>query len=87
MTENKLALDADLQRRNIAFRMLDVAYARRRCPELSSDYAALVALHKARYECVAIEDSLRHASRRFLEARGLTRYRGIPWPPDGELPT
>lgn len=55
--------------------------------ENPTDEAVLIALHKARYEVPSIPDELRHASRAWLEANGHDRLRGIPWPPEGKLPT
>ena len=77
------SLDELLEKRNIALRNLDIAYvtAMGCAPEF-----ALNALHKARFECTAIEPNLRHASRAWLEANGLGRYMGREWPPKGELP-
>lgn len=46
-----------------------------------------IGLHKARFECVQIEARLREESRQWLEERGLSRQRNLPWPPKGELPT
>lgn len=53
----------------------------------TSEEAALVAIHKARYEVVGIADELRHESRRWLEANGFFRIKQLPWPPEGVLPT
>ena len=72
--------------RNKAIRDLDLEYMRKEMPRASSDEVLLMALHKARYEAVEIEPALRHASRAWLEERGLSRYMSIPWPTDGSLP-
>lgn len=74
-----------LAQRNAAFRTLDVAYFRDQCPEISHE-AILPAIHKARYECAAIEDALRVASGEWLRTNGYCRMNGQDWPPPGELP-
>lgn len=51
----------------------------------SSQGAALCAFHKTRYEVVSIPAALREESRVWLQARGFGRFRGLPWPIDGEL--
>jgi hypothetical protein len=48
---------------------------------------ALNAMHKARYEQAGLPAELRHASRDWLEANGHDRFRGLPWPPMGVLPS
>lgn len=80
------ALELFKSERNLALKTLDVAWARRTAPGLTSDEAAILALHKARYECREIPDDLRHDSRRFLTAAGSTRFQDLPWPPEGTLP-
>lgn len=80
-------LEQFLAERNQAFIALDIQWARRMAPGLTSDEAAILALHKARYECKQIPDDLRQDSRRFLIAAGSTRLGDLPWPPEGELPT
>jgi hypothetical protein len=83
MTETNLDMQPWIDARDAALRALDVNWAiDRGC----SPEAAEAAMHKARYECLAIEPELRHASREWLETHGSTRMRGAPWPPIGELP-
>lgn len=72
--------------RNKAFRELDMGFARAAFPNASSDEVLLMAMHKARYECLDMEDALRHESRAWLEERGYERFKGQPWPTDGSLP-
>jgi hypothetical protein len=76
--------------RNRAYMAMDLAYFRRinlavDGPQPSSEEVLLASIHKARYECTGIPDSYRHESRDWLEQHGLTRYRGLPWPPEGML--
>lgn len=73
-----------LAERHRMLRTLDVAAAQAKMPG-ASDEVVLIALHKARYDCTAIEDELRHESARWLRERG---YRGLTGPllPEGELP-
>ena len=66
--------------RNNALTTLDMRWARKAMPSASSDEVRLIALHKARYECTQIEPSLRHESRKFLEASKLARMNDMPWP-------
>lgn len=54
---------------------------------MMSDEAILPMLHRVRYETTAIEDELRHESRKWLETQGFSRMRGMPWPPMGVLPS
>jgi hypothetical protein len=72
--------------RNKALRELDLGFARAVWPEASGDEVRIMALHKARYECVDIEAELRHQSRAWLQERGHGRFKLLPWPDDGSLP-
>lgn len=87
-SRSSIKMKLKLTRRDLALTNLDLAYARAVCPPgcTVSDHALLVGLHKARYECTTVSDHLRHASRAWLEERSYQRYRGLPWPPEGELP-
>jgi hypothetical protein len=49
--------------------------------ELPSDEEMVVTMHKTRYELPAIPKELREASGRWLQERGYSRLRGLPWPP------
>lgn len=72
-----------IDRRDAAMRTLDTEYViAQGCPPR----AALMALHKARYECTSMEPELRHASRKWLQDNGCHRMHNEPWPPEGELP-
>ncbi len=72
--------------RNRALRTLDMRYARQAMPGAASDEVRLIAMHKARYEATGIPKRLRQASRAWLEARGLSRMYGQPWPAESEVP-
>jgi hypothetical protein len=72
--------------RNEALRTLDLVWARDCFPNASSDDVLLAAMHKARYDCVGIEDALRHDSARWLRERGLGALGGRPLLPEGQLP-
>lgn len=47
-----------------------------------SDEVLEISLHKARYETMALTPEERIESRRWLESRGYSRWKGIPWPPE-----
>lgn len=80
--------DAEMQQwlheRNKAFRTLDLVWARKQVNYLT-DETQLMALHKARYECKAIEPEYRHTSREWLQSRGFGRTFNQPWPAEGVL--
>jgi len=76
----------DKEERNRALTELDTEWARTVMPYASSDYVRLVALHKARYECVDIETRLRLASGDWLRCRGFKRIGGKELLPVGVLP-
>lgn len=65
---------------------MDIEWARRKMPYAINDTVRLCAMHKARYEITTINNSLRKASRDWLEKRHYSRYGGLPWPPDDQLP-
>lgn len=71
--------------RNHILETLDVAAAMAHMPGLCDRETALVALHKARYDCMDIADELRHESAAWLRERG---YGALDRPllPEGELP-
>lgn len=75
----------EINRRNAALRDLDLAYFRARCPGAGDDVLMAVA-HKARYECLAIEEEYRHESAEWLREHGLKRMLGDDLLPSGELP-
>lgn len=72
-----------LAERNRAFETMDMEYARRTMPNATDDVVRIVAMHKARYECTAISDSLRRDSEAFLKSGGYGRCLGLPWPKRG----
>ena len=83
-------LENDLQKwnraRNKALRTLDMRWARREAlPDKPPNDVLLAALHKARYQCPAIEVELRMESGRWLLAHGMQGIDGAI-PPDGGLP-
>ena len=67
---------------------LSVDDARRLLPEVAakSDEMIIHILHKTRYENCDVPDKLRHESKDWLVSQGFTRFKGQPWPPEGELP-
>lgn len=69
--------------RNAAFLRLDMRWARRNFPECSSDAVRLIALHKARYECVDLPVAARLASKRWLAERGYGGRTGPLLPGEG----
>ena len=73
-----MSLKEMLAERNKALSDLDMDYARRMMPA-TTDRIRLVAMHKARYECVQISADLRAASRKFLESTRHSRLGGIPF--------
>lgn len=89
LKENDLEEQAAIKRfreaRNQALREMNLDYARAVLPRASSEEVLIIALHKARYECLDIEPELRHASGQWLRERGYGRMRG-PLLPEGELP-
>lgn len=74
-----------LAERNQALRKLDENYVARSLPTAPPELRLMI-LHKARYECTAIEPELRHQSGRWLSERNLSRSTGDPILPDGALP-
>jgi hypothetical protein len=66
-------------------RDLDVKAFRTAMPQLPSDDVALIALHKARYETVVVEPSLRTISRMWLQSHNYGRHGNQPWPAEGVL--
>jgi hypothetical protein len=82
-----MRMSKSLARRNEALETMDMDYARELMPNATSDNIRLAAMHKARYECTLMTDSLRHESRKWLEDHKFTRLNSVPWPPkDEELP-
>jgi hypothetical protein len=56
-------------KRNEALINLDIAWAKLQAPHLD-ERILLVGLHKARYDCTAIENKLRHESGEWLRENG-----------------
>jgi len=79
-------IDQALRNKIKALTTLDMNYARRKMPNVRSDEARLIAMHKTRYECIDIDDDLRHISRRWLQDRKFSRLQYVPWLPDDQLP-
>ena len=82
-------LESFLLERNRALERLDLAWARKRFQNYPnpSDDMLLLAMHKARYECTAIDSKLRRESGEWLTAHGFGRATSDPVLPNGELPT
>ena len=74
-----------LLERNAAFRNLDLNWAAKQIGGDVSHEVLLIALHKARYECTAIESHYRHESAAWLRQHGYSRMVGH-FLPEGELP-
>ena len=76
-----------LEERNRALLTLDIAHVRKQLghPGLP-EHTALMVLHKARYECLAIPREFRNYSRAWLAQHGYKRMTGEPLLPEGELP-
>lgn len=72
-------LEQFIDERTAALVALDINYARKRAPHLDT-HTLLVGMHKARYECAAIDPLLRHESGEWLKERGYQRLYGLPWP-------
>lgn len=84
MTEQTIA--EYVRERDAALSVLDMAYAEKLMPN-ATDHVRLMAMHKARYECVHIAPELRRESREWLESQGYRRLGGLPWPDVlGKLP-
>jgi hypothetical protein len=75
-----------ISERNCALLNLDMDWARKNMPAASSDEVRLIAMHKARYDCTGIEDSERHASRKWLQERGYKRIENMEFLQEGKLP-
>jgi len=78
-------LEELLARRNRALADLDLDYAKKATGS-DNEEVLLVALHKARYECVQLEDDLRNFSALWLRQHGYKRADGSDLLPSGELP-
>lgn len=65
---------------------LDMEFARRTLSWASSDEVRLVAMHKARAECLDVHSELRHASVEWLRMHGYRLRNGRELPMPGELP-
>lgn len=64
-----------------ALASLDMDWARKMFPCATNDLVLLIAMHKARAECIDLAPALRTASVEWLRGRGWERLGG------GELPT
>jgi hypothetical protein len=71
--------------RNADLRALDLPKMQALFPSADPE-VLLIALHKARYVCLDIEDDLRLASGEWLRERGMGAPGGMPLLPPGELP-
>lgn len=66
---------------------LDLEWARVQIPrQVNDDYALLVGLHKARYECRKLAAALRHESAEWLRERNFRGMHGLELLPKGQLP-
>ena len=72
--------------RNAALSRLDMDYARKVMPDASCDEVRLVAMHKARYECLDLPDKIREDSGRWLREHRFHRMDGSDVLPEGMLP-
>lgn len=78
--------EQEMRERDVALAALDMDYARRLMPDVSSDEVRIIAMHKARYETTTMARELRHESGAWLRAHGYGRFGGLPLLPEGELP-
>jgi hypothetical protein len=78
-------LEKFLARRNRALADLDLEYAKE-VTGSDNEEILLMALHKARYECVQLDDDLRNFSALWLRQHGYKRDDGSDLLPHGELP-
>ena len=79
-------LQSLLAERNRALVEMDITYLRRMLPTATNDEVRIMSAHKARYECTALPNEVRHASRAWLAERGLKRFDLSDLLPEGELP-
>jgi hypothetical protein len=79
-------LEPFIAARNRALTAMDIEWARSMLPEASSDEVLVIAMHKSRYDCKAIDRKLRLESGDWLRARGYTAFGGRELLPPGELP-
>lgn len=79
-------LQTFLAERNAALVSLDLEWARKAIGRDADPEVLLVSLHKARYECTAIDPALRRESGDWLVKNGLHRMMGTDVLPNGELP-
>ena len=88
MTDQKTqtTLEEALAERNAKLTALDMDWAREQMPNASSDKVRLCAMHKARYECTALDRDVRIASYKYLKLRHYKRMTGDDLLPYGELP-
>jgi len=86
MEPAEMPLEDYLIKRNSALINLDMEFARKMMPGADNDHVRLIAMHKARYEVISINDDLRLESGNWLRKRGYGRMMGEPVLPDGELP-
>lgn len=81
-----MSIDKFVSERNAALTTLDMDYGRRMMRGATDD-VVLLAMHKARYDCIGIKEALRHQSRAWLEERGYRRIGGLAFPENRlELP-
>lgn len=69
--------------RDLVLNDLNVDLARKMFPMITNEESLLGAMHKARYELTHFPDHKRHASRKWLEDHGMTRWKQQPWPEKG----
>ena len=79
------AVAAYVAERDKALTNLDASWVMAKDSRMSPE-AALIAMHKMRYECTGVAADLRHASRQWLEQHRYGRLGSLPWPTDGTLP-
>lgn len=76
-----------LKERDEALANMDLNWARNMFPNVSGDSVLLIAMHKARYDCIALCPELRHESGDWLRQKGMTRMFGEPLLVEGVLPS
>lgn len=55
-------------------------------PPMTNRLVLEAAAHKTRVERTSVASALRLESIEWLKVRSLSRWKGLPWPPEGQLP-
>ena len=79
-------IEQALKERNAKLTELDMEWARKQMPNASNDEVRLLSMHKARYECTALNRDVRITSYKWLKLRHFKLMTGDDLLPYGELP-